>query len=104
MKIFVIWKECCHAASESNSHTFRISTSSKFLWANQALVTAESFSRRAPKYCGLSDMTTTAFCTVDRVTSAERLISNAALSCRVHEIPNSDVAADFSVAARRNVK
>ena len=49
-------------------------------------------------------MTTTAFCTVDRVTSAGRLMSEAASSCRVQDIPKSEVAGVFSVATRRNVK
>lgn len=57
-----------------------------------------------PKNCGLSAMTTTAFCTVERVTSAGRFMSWVESSCRVHEIPNSDVAGVVSVAGRSNVK
>ena len=84
--------------------TSSISISSKLRCANHAFVTAESFSRNAPKYCGLSETTTTAFCTVERVTSAGRLINDAASSCLVHDIPKRDVAGLASVPDRRRVK
>jgi hypothetical protein len=57
-----------------------------------------------PKYCGLSAMTTTAFCTVERVTSAGRTRSWAASIWRVHEMPKREVAGAESVAGRRRVK
>lgn len=47
---------------------------------------------------------TTAFCTVDLVTSAGRLISLSESSCVVHAIPNREVAGVSSVALRCSVK
>lgn len=82
----------------------RISVSVNSRWANQAWVTMLSRSRSMPKNCGLSAITTTAFWTVERVTSAGRLMSSEESSCRVHDMPNSDVAASFSVFGRSNVK
>lgn len=49
-------------------------------------------------------MTTTAFWTVERVTSDGRLRSWEASSWRVHEMPNSEVAALVAVAGLRRVK
>lgn len=80
--------------------TTKISTSSKSRWANQARVTTESFSLSAPKCCGQSHTSTTAFWTVDRVTSAGRLRRVEASSWRVHEMPTSEVGG----CARRRVK
>lgn len=74
------------------------------LCANHALVTMESFSLSCPKYCGLSAITTTPFCTVLLVTSAGRLIRLAASICRVHDMPNRDVAGWVEVALWRRVK
>lgn len=69
------------------------------LCANHALVTMDNFSRNCPKYCGLSAMTTTPFCTVLLVTSAGRSIRSAASIWRVHEMPNKDMAGCVEVAA-----
>ena len=69
------------------------------LCANHAVVTMDSFSLIWPKAWGLSVMTTTAFCTVDRVTSGGRLSRSFASIWRVHEMPNSDVARRFSDVA-----
>jgi hypothetical protein len=49
-------------------------------------------------------MTTTAFCTVDRVTSAGRTSSCDASICLVHDMPNNDVADSVSDAGRKSVK
>jgi hypothetical protein len=49
-------------------------------------------------------MTTTAFCTVLRVTSAGRFIRALESSWRVQEMPKRLVAACLSVASRRRVK
>ena len=106
-----------------HSPTFRISTSVKSLWphqryillftcsvscayfcSNHALVTIDSFSLNWPKNCGLSAMTTTAFCTVLLVTSGGLRRSSLASICRVHEMPKMEVGALFSVAFRRRVK
>jgi hypothetical protein len=72
--------------------------------ANQAFVIMESFSRSCPKWCGLSDMTTTAFCTVERVTSAGLLTRVEASICLVQAIPNNDVAGRAAEASFRRVK
>lgn len=64
----------------------------------------DNFSLSCPKYCGLSVTTTTAFWTVERVTSGGRLIREFESSCLVHDIPKSDVAGSASVALRRRVK
>jgi hypothetical protein len=48
--------------------------------------------------------TTTAFWTVDRVTSGGRLISELASVCLEHDIPNKEVAGSDAVALRRSVK
>ena len=61
-------------------------------------------SLNCPKYCGLSAITTTAFWTVDRVTSAGRLMRVLASICLEHDIPKSDVAFRVSEAALRRVK
>lgn len=63
-----------------------------------------SLSRNMPKNCGLSAMTTTAFWTVDRVTSAGRLISCDESNCRVQEMPNSDVAGSLPMEGFSSVK
>ena len=85
-----------------------ISMSVKSFCANHAAVTTPNCALIAPKYWGLSLMTTTAFCTVLRVTSGGRLINWLASSCRVHDTPNRDVAGWGSEAeveaARRSVK
>lgn len=49
-------------------------------------------------------MTTTAFCTVDRVTSSGLLMSLVESSWRVHERPKRDVAGALGVSGRRRVK
>lgn len=73
--------------------------------ANQADVTMDNFSRNVPKCCGRSVTTTTAFCTVDLVTSGERLRSWLEAICRVHEMPKRDDASFWlGVASRRSVK
>lgn len=82
----------------------RISVSLKSRWSNQACVTTLSRSLTVPKLWGLSAMTTTAFCTVDRVTSGGRSISSEASICRVHAMPKREVAGSVSVAGRRRVK
>ena len=83
----------------------RISTSVNSRWANQALVTTLRRSRSMPKYCGESAMMTTAFCTVERVTSAGRFRSWEASIWRVHEMPKREVASGSeAVAGRRRVK
>lgn len=76
----------------------------RYLCANHADVTMDNFSRNVPKCCGLSVTTTTAFWTVDRVTSGDRLIRELAGSCLVQDIPNSEVARCEEVASRRRVK
>lgn len=75
-----------------------------YRWANQAPVTIESFSLRWPNSCGLSAMTTTAFCTVLRVTSAGRLNNWLASICLVHDIPNAEVGDVVAEARLRSVK
>ncbi|PHH59213.1 hypothetical protein CDD81_3568 [Ophiocordyceps australis] len=82
----------------------KMSTSVKSRWANQAWVTMLRRSRSMPKKRGLSAMTTTAFCTVERVTSAGRLMSCEASSCRVQDMPKSDVAGSASVFGLSRVK
>jgi hypothetical protein len=114
------WKCCLDQLCQLGTsivHTFKISVSVKFLaalsaktfhqlfvhppylCANHAPVTADNFSLNCPKCCGSSVITTTAFCTVDRVTSAGRSISKLASICREHDIPNNDEAVSclFSV-------
>jgi len=81
-----------------------MSKSVKSHWANQACVTTLSLSRSTPKAWGVSAMTTTAFWTVDRVTSAGRLMSFVESSWRVHEIPNREVGGPLSDSGRRRVK
>lgn len=49
-------------------------------------------------------MTTIAFCTVERVTSAGLLIRRFASICREHDIPNNDVAVPLVTSSCRNVK
>jgi hypothetical protein len=78
--------------NESEPRTFKISTSSKFLCWNHAFVTIPSFSRTCPKACGLSAITTTAFCTVLLVTSLGLSWSFADSSCRVQDMPKSEEA------------
>jgi len=72
--------------------------------ANQAEVTMDNFSLNCPTSCGLSVTTTSAFCTVDLVTSGERLIRRFESICLEHEMPNSDVAGSVAVAFRWSVK
>lgn len=62
-----------------------------YFCANQALVTTLSFSLTALKACGVSVMSTTAFCTVLLVTSFGRLMSWVASSCRVQLMPKRDL-------------
>lgn len=81
-----------------------LKSDSTYLCKNHALVTRLSFSRHAVNTCGLRVTTTTLFCTVLRVTSAGRSISSLESSCRVHDMPNSEVAGDATVALRRRVK
>ena len=76
----------------------------KSFCANHAAVTTPSCALIAAKYCGLSLTTTTAFCTVLRVTSAGRSINLLASSWRVHDMPNRLDAGAFSVSARLKVK
>ena len=64
-----------------------------YLCANHAAVTTPSCALIAPKCCGLSVTTTSAFCTVLLVTSAGRSINSLAGSCRVHDMPKRLVAA-----------
>lgn len=49
-------------------------------------------------------MTTTAFCTVDRVTSAGRERRDEASSCREQDMPKREVGGISSRAGRRSVK
>jgi hypothetical protein len=72
--------------------------------ANHAVVTADNLSLSCPNRCGCDVTTTTAFCTVDLVTSGDLFFSLPAEICLVHDIPNSDVAGNVSVAFRRSVK
>jgi hypothetical protein len=72
--------------------------------ANHADVTIDNFSLNGPKCSGPSVTTTTAFCTVDLVTSGGRWINVLASICLVQEIPKSDVAGCGGVASRRSVK
>ena len=104
----------------SHSPTFNMSTSVKslrsvsvqgstppqrpYLCANHAPVTIDSFSRTCPKDCGPSAMTTTAFCTVLLVTSAGRFKSSFESTCRVQDIPKTDVAGVLEFVLRRRVK
>jgi len=90
--------------SVSSLLAFRPSDIEVYLCANQALVTAEIFSLILGKRYGLSTIATTAFWTVDRVTSAGRWISSLASSWRVQDMPNKDVAGCDFVCARRSVK
>lgn len=83
---------------------FKISVSENSLCANQAFVTTLSRSRNMPKNCGESAITTTAFWTVDRVTSAGRLRRAEASICRVQEMPKRDVEGRSLWAGRRRVK
>ena len=76
----------------SELRTFKISTSSKFRCWNHAFVTIPSLSRTCPKACGLSAITTTAFCTVLLVTSLGLSWSLADSSCRVQDMPKSEEA------------
>lgn len=69
---------------------FRHSFGEAYFCANQAFVTTLSFSLMAVNVCGFSVMTTTAFCTVLRVTSAGRLSSSLESSWRVQLMPNSE--------------
>jgi hypothetical protein len=64
----------------------------------------ERLSLNCPNRYGSLVMMTTAFCTVDLVMSADLRLSLLALSCRVQEIPNSDVAGRVSVAVCLKVK
>ena len=73
-------------------------------WANQAWVTMLSLSRSMPKCWGLSAITTTAFWTVDLVTSAGRVMRCDESSCRVQEMPNNDVAGSALVLGLSKVK
>lgn len=73
-----------------------------YFCANHARVTTLNFSLTALNVCGLSVMTTTAFCTVLLVTSLGRSISSFASSCRVQLIPNRDRG--FSDLWRTRVK
>jgi hypothetical protein len=64
-------------ANDSRSQTLQSTQHSRkiqdpYLWANHADVTIDNFSRNVPKCCGPSVTTTTAFCTVDLVTSGGR--------------------------------
>lgn len=49
-------------------------------------------------------ITTTAFCTVDLVTSSGLLMSLLASICRVHDMPKREVGGSEAVAFRRSVK
>jgi hypothetical protein len=64
----------------SMSYAFQQPVVSPYLCANHAAVTTPSCALIAPKCCGLSLMTTTAFWTVLRVTSAGRSINKLASS------------------------
>jgi len=61
-----------------------------YFCANHALVTKLSFSRMAVNVCGFSVITTTAFWTVLRVTSAGLLSSSLESSWRVQLMPNNE--------------
>jgi hypothetical protein len=76
----------------------------KSLCANHAFVTIDSFSFNCPKYCGLSHIATTAFCFVDRVTSAGRFMRALESIWRVHATPNREDALRVSVFFSRSVK
>ena len=75
-----------------------------YLWANHAATTTPSCALMTPKCCGLSLITTTAFCTVLRVTSAGLLMSLLASNCRVQDMPKREVAGCVEVSERRSVK
>ena len=49
-------------------------------------------------------MTTTAFCTVDRVTSLDLFMSSLEAICLVHDMPKSDVAGSDPVSFLQSVK
>lgn len=83
---------------------FQVNRRGTYRCANHADVTIDNFSLRGPKCSGLSVTTTTAFCTVDLVTSGGRLINVLASICLVQEIPKSEVAGCEGVASRRSVK
>lgn len=67
-------------------------------------MTTDSFSLNCPTPCGLSVTTTTAFCTVDLVTSGVLFIRRLESICLEHEIPKSEVAGSVAVSFRRRVK
>ena len=108
-------------AEAPESTTFRISMSEKSLenyqhfsrsdepklrthsCANHAAVTVDSLSRSCPNCCGCAVTTTTAFCTVDLVTSEDLFFSLLAGICLVHDIPNKEVTGELSLF-RRSVK
>lgn len=72
--------------------------------ANHAEVTTESFSLNCPTLWGLSVTTTTAFCTVERVTSGGRLSKSLESIWREQAIPKSDLAGISGASFWRNVK
>ena len=82
----------------------KISVSVNSRWANHAVVTTLKRSRSMPNCCGELAITTTAFWTVERVTSAGRARSCEASICRVQEMPKRDVAGVEPRAGRRRVK
>ncbi len=75
-----------------------------YLCPNHAAVTIATFSLTMPKNCGQSRITTTAFWTVERVTSGGLFFSSAASSWRVQEMPKREVAGESGVASWRRVK
>ena len=72
--------------------------------ANHAFVTIASLSLNCPNLSGRSLITTTAFCTVDLVASLLLFFNLAALTCLVHDMPNSEVAGFVTVALRSSEK
>jgi hypothetical protein len=92
----------CQRIGEGNSLPEQIFPT--YRCANQAEVTTESFSRNWPTRCGVSVTTTTAFCTVDRVTSGGRLISRLESIWREQAIPKREVAGVVDVSFRQRVK
>jgi hypothetical protein len=64
----------------------------------------DNLSFSCPKNCGLSQIATTAFWTVDLVTSAGRFMSSLESNCRVHEMPKRDEACLSGLTAWRRLK
>ena len=78
---------CVRSESSSDDlKSTRILVSLKSLCSNNARVTTPNLSRIGPNK-GFDARTTTAFCTVDRVTSSSLASRSEDLICRLHDIP-----------------